>query len=259
MDSWLPCTHVMAQCSPHQRCTRWLGCAHPTADRAEGAPAPACADLTARRHRRRCCSAGLPVKLQQQPSGLAFLVLEPDLQLGEAVGHVINSLAPSPAHTEQVAAGGGARHASALDVLKDPGRNTGDFAQLVEAAGLGEALSAPGAVLTLFAPSNEVRARIAGRQHTLHCARPAACCVAAALCPQAPPCTAACWQALEAFLAGLQPAARQQLQANQSVADELVSGHMVAGVALGSKALQAQRWGSLKSQAGDALAVTQDE
>lgn len=65
-------------------------------------------------------------------------------------------------------------------------------------------------------------------------------------------------QAMQHFLQSLSPPAQHALSANSSLADALVSGHLVSGVALGSKALEALLpEGELNSQAGAVLQVQQ--
>ena len=65
-------------------------------------------------------------------------------------------------------------------------------------------------------------------------------------------------QAMEQFLRSLPATAQHELLTNNSLADALVSGHLLSGVALGSKALEALLpEGELESQAGAVLLVQQ--
>jgi hypothetical protein len=63
---------------------------------------------------------------------------------------------------------------------------------------------------------------------------------------------------LRAFLSHLSASAQQALLSNSSLADAVVSGHLVSGVALGSKALLALAEGQMvRTQAGSLLHVQQ--
>jgi hypothetical protein len=101
-------------------------------------------------------------RLQHLQTGAIFSVVEPDLQSGRAVGHIVDSLL-SPAQASSVAAeqgtldGPGGRYASAVSVLQDPVHQLLGFAGLIEQAGLTAELSTAEAEQTLFVPSNEVR------------------------------------------------------------------------------------------------------
>lgn len=67
-------------------------------------------------------------------------------------------------------------------------------------------------------------------------------------------------QAVQQFLLTLSPTAQQALAGNDSLADELVSGHLVVGMALGTKALEAlipER--EVQSQAGSAMLVQRQQ
>ncbi|WIA08507.1 hypothetical protein OEZ85_007941 [Tetradesmus obliquus] len=162
-------------------------------------------------------------RLQHLPTGAIISIIEPDLQSGQAVAHVVDSLlspdqAASVAAEQGSAAGGpGGRYASAMAVLQDPAQQLLGFAGLVQQAGMAAELSEDAAALTLFVPSNE---------------------------------------ALRSFLDRLSPAAQRALLSNASLADAVVSGHMVSGVALGSKALLALAEGQMvRTQAASLLHV----
>jgi hypothetical protein len=65
-------------------------------------------------------------------------------------------------------------------------------------------------------------------------------------------------QALRSFLVQLSADAQQALISNSSLADAVVSAHMVSGVALGSKALLALAEGQMvRTQAASLLHVQQ--
>jgi hypothetical protein len=101
-------------------------------------------------------------KLQHLPTGAIFTIVEPDLQSGRAVGHIVDSML-SPAQAAAVAAqkasvgvAPGGRYASVMSVLQDPVQQLLGFAGLVEQAGLAAELSELEAEMTLFVPSSEV-------------------------------------------------------------------------------------------------------
>lgn len=99
-------------------------------------------------------------KLQHLSSGTTISVTEPNLQSGNAVAHVVNSLlppAPAASMTEQAAAADpGGRYESAMTILRDPVQKLRAFATLVQQARLTDLLADAGNELTLFAPSDEV-------------------------------------------------------------------------------------------------------
>lgn len=102
-------------------------------------------------------------RLQHLPTGAIISIIKPDLQSGQAVAHVVDSLlspdqAASVAAEQGSASGGpGGRYASAMAVLQDPAQQLLGFAGLVQQAGMAAELSEYAAALTLFVPSNEVR------------------------------------------------------------------------------------------------------
>lgn len=99
--------------------------------------------------------------LQHVPSGVTFSVVEPDVQSGSAVGHIVDTL-PSEEEVSQEAKPAVQRAAqgayrSAVRLLADPALQLGSFAWFVQQAGLGELLSSSSDAFTLLVPHDKVR------------------------------------------------------------------------------------------------------
>jgi uncharacterized surface protein with fasciclin (FAS1) repeats len=128
--------------------------------------------------------------------------------------------------------------------LEDPALQLGAFAFFVQQAGLTDLLASTSDAFTLFAPSDKVSC---GLTH---------CCVVcgpgrlAAVQGWAAPLTpficllvhaahSSRLQAFAGFMSAMTPNARHKLLNNATLADQLVTAHLVLGMALGSAALEA--------------------
>jgi len=98
------------------------------------------------------------LQLHTSANGPALTIVEPDLQSGYAIAHVIDKFAGAIAASRgSKAPGPNPGYASAMEVLQDPALRLDLFAQLVQAAGMKDILSGATSEFTLFAPTNQVR------------------------------------------------------------------------------------------------------
>lgn len=170
-----------------------------------------------------------PVQLQHQPSGIAFSIMERDLQSGNAVAHVVDVMPPA-AVLSKIAISAGPQQAwqysSVMMALMDPVRHLQGFAWVVQQANhasviLTQLLDSGKDAFTLFAPDEK---------------------------------------AMATLMAALPMESRQRLLTNASLADQFVSSHLVLGTSLGSKALEALLpAGQLRTAQGNLLVTSSTE